>query len=71
MNRSQEGEGAIWLAIAMVVIAALVIHTWNYHEARHNRIECAEFNADASNLGYPENGKPHLVDIKACHPAVK
>lgn len=58
-----------WLIVVFIVAFIMTLRTWDAHEARHNRIECAKFNADAQNFNmtYPER-PPVTLDLDACHP---
>lgn len=71
MQPNNRVAASVVLMVGLLLSVLLVVHAWDYHEARHNRIECAEFNADAGNIGYHDEGKLSLVDIDACHPSVK
>lgn len=48
----------------------LILNAWDHHEARHNRIECAEYNADAQSNHFPDQGPVVTIRTKACHPEV-
>lgn len=54
----------------LFTIACMVVNSWDYHEARHNRIQCAEYNADAQSNHFPDQDPIVTIDLDACHPHV-
>lgn len=54
----------------LLVSIFFILNTWDHHEARHNRIQCAEYNADAQNGRFPDEGPIVTIDLDACHPHV-